>query len=381
MVEPRDASSLTIVFAGGGSGGHLFPALAVDSALRAVRPAAWTKYFCSDRKIDADILTQADVDFEALPSESSARWKTPWRIVLRNWSGYRIAKRRLKELQADCVIGCGGFASVPTVLAAKALGIPILLLEQNLLPGRATRWLSRFADAIYVAFPETLPLLNDQQSKVVVTGNPVRAQIAELRSERSLAVDAEQQLLILGGSLGSETLNTLVAAALPELKSQLQSWKVVHQGGTRDVASLSRAYQQAGIDAQVVSFLTAIETQYRKSSLVVCRAGATTLWELACLGLPAALVPFAGAKDDHQTHNARWFAERGAAVLIATTGTQSPSRTLVTELTPLLTDPHRRRAMADSMFGLGRPDAAREIAHRLLTDVLHYESERSRPRK
>ncbi len=375
-----DAATLTIVFAGGGSGGHLFPALAVDAAIRETCPAAWIKYFCSDRKIDASILNAADADYEALPSESSARWRTPWRIILRNWSGYRLAKSRLRELQADCVIGCGGFASVPTVLAARSLGIPIVLLEQNVLPGRATRWLSRYADAIYTSFPETTDLLNEHGHKVDVTGNPLRPSMVSLRAASVTQELEQQQLLILGGSLGSQTLNALVAPVLIQHKAMLTDWKVVHQAGENDVESLSREYAAAGIDARVVPFLDAIEAEYVRSSLVVCRAGATTLWELACLGLPCVLVPFAGAKDDHQTHNARWFANQGAAELIASNDTPL-SQLLSNSLQQLLTSPEKRLEMASAMHALGRPDAARDIARLLLEKLLQDQVERPRPRK
>ncbi len=378
MAEPRDASSLTIVFAGGGSGGHLFPALAVDAAIREACPSAWIKYFCSDRKIDAAILDRAGADYETIPSESSAHWRRPWRVVLRNWRGYRQAKGRLKELQADCVIGCGGFASVPTVLAARALGIPIVLLEQNVTPGRATRWLARHADAICVSCKDTLELLAKEAHRVEVTGNPVRPAIVRLRESLPIATLSAKQLLILGGSLGSSTLNAQVAPVLASLRDELAGWSVVHQAGAESVESLSVQYRTAGLHARVVPFLESIEQEYVRSSLVICRAGATTLWELACLGLPAILIPFTGAKDDHQSHNARWFADRAAAELV---DAMDAAQSLEERLRKLLASVDERTRIAAAMHALGKPDAAGDIAEHLLNKVLPDHSLRSRPRK
>jgi UDP-N-acetylglucosamine--N-acetylmuramyl-(pentapeptide) pyrophosphoryl-undecaprenol N-acetylglucosamine transferase len=377
----RDESTLTLVFAGGGSGGHLFPALAVDAAIREARPAAWIKYFCSDRKIDSAILDRAGVDFETVPSESSARWRTPWRIVVRNWRGYRMAKLRLKELQPDCVIGCGSFASVPTVLAARSLGIPILLLEQNVTPGRATRWLAKHADAICVSTTETEEFLPREMQRIHVTGNPVRPSIVRLRRAAPIAPGNAKQLLILGGSLGSQTLNAQVAPVLVSLPSELAEWRVVHQSGPEQVDALQAQYNAAGLDARVVPFLDSIEAEYARSDLVVCRSGATTVWELACLGLPAILIPFAGAKDDHQTHNARWFAQRGAAEIIDAQGAPQVTRSLSDSLRRLLALTEDRARLAAAMHALGRPQAADEIVHHLLEVVRVDQSSRSRPRK
>lgn len=359
----RDDATRTIVFAGGGSGGHLFPALAVDAAIRQACPSAWIKYFCSERPIDAAILDKAGADYETLPSESSARWRTPWKIVLRNWRGYRQARLRLKDLEADCVIGCGGFASVPTVLAARSLGIPIALLEQNVTPGRATRWLARYADAIYASFPETADHLGQASNRVEVTGNPVRPAIARLRGTATNR--RPQQILVLGGSLGSRTLNALVAPAVVQCTGLLQGWNIVHQSGAEDVESLAAQYAGSGISARVTPFLDSIESEYVRSSLVICRAGATTLSELACVGLPAVLIPFTGAKDDHQTHNAQWFASRGAAERIDSRQADASER-IVQSIEQLIMSSERCHQMAAAMHSLGRPNAASNIAERVL---------------
>lgn len=352
----------TYVFAGGGSGGHLFPAIAVARELLRRDPEARIVFVGGQRPVDAHILGHETFERRVIRAASSADLRrNPLRFAWRNWRGYREAVRWLRGVQPRVVVGCGGYASVPAALASSRLTIPLVLLEQNVVPGRATSCLARRAAAVCTSFEETTSLL-PAGSRVVVTGNPVRAEIAALAHRgfpftASRAGEGASLLLVLGGSQGAGSVNRGVLEFVAAHRDRLAGWRIVHQTGRHDEADIRTQYAAMGIDAQVYAFITGMTAAYREADVVVSRAGATTLAELACAGLPAVLVPYPGAVRDHQQRNAEVFVRAGAAVC----ATDGSTDELAAGLLPLLMDAGRRAAMSVAAHALARPDATDRV--------------------
>lgn len=370
----------TFLFAGGGSGGHLFPGIAVAEELRLQHPAVRIVFVGSTRAIESKIFEERDFEHRTTPAEPLPMLKrSPVRFLWRNWQACRTAKRLLEQLQPSAVIGLGGFASAHVVWAASRRRIPVILLEPNLIPGRTTRWLSRFASQVCVSYPEILPRLPFAK-RVIVTGNPVRTEIATFNrienSETSLAshLVRKRELLILGGSQGAESLNEAVLAAVLELQSQFRDWTIVHQTGPRQTDFVRRRYEQMGLIATVEPFFRDLPKRYLTATLVVTRAGATTLAELACVGVPMVLVPFPNAADDHQQANAQMFADQQAAVVVKHAArAETTANSLENTLRDLINNSERRTQMSRAARRLARPDAARQVAN-VITESIARDS-------
>lgn len=345
----------TVIFAGGGTGGHLFPGIAVAHELLAREPNARVLFVGSEKPIERDILGRAGFEHVALSSVSPSF--SPTRIfpsLLNNWRAYRQARAIIVRERPSVIVGLGGFASVPPVLAAWRAGVPTILLEQNVVPGKATRWLSRFAEVVCLPWPQAANGL-PRGVKTVVTGNPIRAEIAKLAESAdeprqhdapasdnldgpslTLRVGIETPtLLILGGSQGASSLNTLVLDAFANRRAELAGWRIVHQTGAADLDAIRQRYATLSLNTDVQPFITDMAAAYRDATLVISRAGATTLSEIACAGLPAILIPLPASAHDHQRLNARFFAAHSAALVI------DPSTPLVDSL----------RAALDQLFG------------------------------
>ena len=345
----------TVIFAGGGTGGHLFPGIAVAHELLAREPNARVLFVGSEKPIEWDILGRAGFEHVALSSVSPSF--SPTRIfpsLLNNWRAYRQARAIIVRERPSVIVGLGGFASVPPVLAAWRAGVPTILLEQNVVPGKATRWLSRFAEVVCLPWPQAANGL-PRGVKTVVTGNPIRAEIAKLAESAdearqhdapasdnldgpslTLRVGIETPtLLILGGSQGASSLNTLVLDAFANRRAELAGWRIVHQTGAADLDAIRQRYATLSLNTDVQPFITDMAAAYRDATLVISRAGATTLSEIACAGLPAILIPLPASAHDHQRLNARFFAAHSAALVI------DPSTPLVDSL----------RAALDQLFG------------------------------
>lgn len=365
-------ASRTFLFAGGGTGGHLFPGLAVAEELRRRDPDVRILFAGSGRAIEREILAATGYDHIVLPSESTAVLRRrPWRFAWNTLRALAGARRLLRDARPAVVIGLGGFASVPVVWMAARRGVPTVLLEQNTIPGRATRWLSRRATLVCVSFEETARFL-PQGTHTAVTGNPVRPQIAGLadtpspRDESQSGPDARPILLVLGGSQGATGINDAMMTAAELRREELRGWQIVHQTGPRQVDAVRAQYERLGLSAVVEPFFSDLSEWYRRAMVVVSRAGATTLAELACAGCPAMLVPYPEAVGDHQTHNAQVFAAAGAAVIVPQQSSphitaESLSRALET----LLRAPDTRARMGEAMRRLARPRAADDVARRV----------------
>ncbi|MEX2285647.1 MAG: undecaprenyldiphospho-muramoylpentapeptide beta-N-acetylglucosaminyltransferase [Planctomycetaceae bacterium] len=355
---------LTIVFSGGGTGGHLFPGIAVAEELIA-RDSGYRIVFAgSQREVEHDIVASHGYEHWALPVESSSSlFRSPHRVAWKLWRSYRVAGSLLRRERPACVVGLGGFASVPVALAARRLGIPIVLLEQNVVPGRATSLLSRLATSVCFSFPETTGTLATRPN-ARVTGNPVRRSIAALtNTSTDLSESSPPTLLILGGSQGAIAVNDATFAAARNLSIPLAGWRIVHQTGRQDAERVRRCYDELRIDAIVEPFFTDLVDWLRSASVVVSRAGATTLAELACAGCPTVLIPYPGSIGDHQRANARVFAAAGAARIVEQADSvHETAAALARQLQPLLVDATLRESMSIAMRALARPHAARAVA-------------------
>ena len=367
----------TFLLAGGGTGGHLFPGIAIAAELRRRDPLAKMVFVGSTRSIEATIVAEQGLEHRMLSVEPLPMLKrNPFRFLYRNWQACRAATRLLQELSPAAVIGLGGYASAPLVWAASRRRIPVVLIEQNVIPGRTTRWLSRYAQQLCVSFPETISQLT-RARHATVTGNPVRAEIAALLDRSSVvsvvttaekipaenSSTAPRELLILGGSQGADSLNAAVFAALPKLAAALSDWKIVHQTGPRDVEKARRVYEELGLTAEVAPFFHEMSALYRRASLVISRSGATTLAVLACAGTAMVLLPYPFAADDHQRANAQVFLDQHAALIVE--HVEPPQRTadqLEAALRSLLDDADRRTAMGRAATELAHPRAAEQIA-------------------
>jgi UDP-N-acetylglucosamine--N-acetylmuramyl-(pentapeptide) pyrophosphoryl-undecaprenol N-acetylglucosamine transferase len=352
--------SIHIVFSGGGTGGHLFPGLAVAERLSEEIANLRVTFAGSGKPFEQKHVASAGFEYLALPCRPLPRKAgEAVSFIVENLAGYFAARRCLKDERVDAVVGLGGYASVPMGRAAARTGTPLVLLEQNVVPGRATQWLAKKADLICTSYPETEEHLLGH-CPVRCTGNPVRRDFLRFRGNRT---DAARQLVVLGGSGGALAINENVPRALYKLRDQLTGWKIIHQTGESGCRATQLLYKKLAIEAAVLPFLHEIPRQLQSADLVVCRAGGTTLAELATVGAPAVLIPYPNAKDDHQRKNATVFAQAGAASIVEEP--VAPGRlddALVEKLQPLFSDAEKRREMSAAMALLARPHAAADVA-------------------
>ncbi len=356
----------TYFFAGGGSGGHLFPGIALAEELCRRDPQSRIHFLGSERAIENTILASTPFAHHALPVEPLSKLrKTPFQFLRRNWSAWSNTQKLFVEHSPDWVIGLGGFISVPAVWSAHRRRVPILLLEQNAISGAATRWLAKTATHITLSFDQARQRL-PQQVPVVFTGNPLRSNLVQAAKTVTKS-QAHRTLLILGGSQGAESLNHAVSQALGQVRGLLSGWRVVHQAGAGRVADLDSEYRRQQIPAFVAEFFPNMAEQYAAADLVISRSGATTLAEIACFGCPALLVPYPFAADQHQRANAQVFVDRDAAVMVEQSrNPHETARKLCSSLSLLLTDCVRRDVMCQAAKALARPNAAQQVADLLL---------------
>ncbi len=358
-------TGLSVVIAGGGTGGHVYPGLAVAREIRRVAPDARVTFAGTVRGLEATVVPAEGfpLDYVRSAGLKGQSWALRLRGALLILPGFVDAWRIISARRPQVVVGVGGYSSGPVVLAARLRGVRTMVLEQNVAPGLTNRLLARVVDAAAVAHEETLTYFHHGG---FVSGNPVRASFLAAAGDagRAAGPGAPPRLLVLGGSQGARVLNTAVAAAVPILVRRLAGLDVVHQTGRRDRDETTAAYQRAGVMVRVEPFLDDVAGEMAAADLVVSRAGATTLAELAAVGRPAILVPFAAATDDHQRRNARAYVEAGAAV---TLDERDLSGERLADLAAaLFGDRAQLLAMGRAMRQLARPDAAQRIVARIL---------------
>lgn len=346
-----------VMIMAGGTGGHVFPGLAVAEALRARSVGVvWlgTRRGLESRLVPAQGIEIEWISIAGLRGKGAGAWlAAPFRLALALGQALAALRRR----KPSAVIGLGGFVSGPGGVAARLTGRPLLIHEQNAVAGTANRALARFASRIYEAFPGSFPA----RLRAECVGNPVRESIAALPPPARRFADREgarPRLLVLGGSQGARALNRVLPDALARLDAAARP-VVRHQAGV-SVAETEAAYRQAGVEARVDAFIDDMAEAYGWADFVVARAGALTISELAAAGLGALLVPYPHATDDHQSRNAAHMAEAGAAIAIPER--ELDAERLARELAPLTGDRARLLAMAEAARRMARPGAAERLA-------------------
>ncbi|MFK8017475.1 MAG: undecaprenyldiphospho-muramoylpentapeptide beta-N-acetylglucosaminyltransferase [Gammaproteobacteria bacterium] len=348
----------SVLIMAGGTGGHVFPALAVANELR--RRAIDVTWLGTRRGLEARVVPAADIVIDWIDVSGvrgkgvSAKLMSGLRLVRAVVQALRIVARRRPAV----VLGMGGFASGPGGLAAWLLRRPLVIHEQNSVAGLTNRVLSRFSKRVLCAFPGSFKSGRD----TTVVGNPVRAAIAQCADEPIRDINTPPRLLVLGGSQGAQALNRLVPGALATL-APAQRPEVWHQTGVKTVDAARAAYQNASLDVRLDTFIDDMADAYRWADLVLCRAGALTVSELAMVGVASILVPFPYAVDDHQTGNAAFLKEAGAAFIVAE---RELNETRLAELLgDTLARPEVLQDMARRARALAKPTAVQDV-----TDVL-----------
>jgi len=344
----------TILIMAGGTGGHIFPGLAVAAEMRA---AGWDVVWMGAKGGMEERLVPPHGHRTAWIRARAARGKglvqkllLPANLLFSFWESARHIRRE----KPDVVLGLGGYVAFPGGMMASLLNRPLALHEQNAIAGLANRVLATVADRTMVAFPGAL-------KGAEWTGNPVRAEIAALPGpeERFRGRGGPLRLLVVGGSLGAQALNEALPKALALLQEKVF---VVHQAGEKHLEALKEGYRRAGVEGELVAFIQDMAQRYAEADLVVCRAGAVTIAELSAGGVASVLVPFPHAVDDHQSANARFLADKGAALLVQ-------QRDLTPErLAALIGSLDRAKLldMANKARALGKPDAAKVVARRCM---------------
>jgi UDP-N-acetylglucosamine--N-acetylmuramyl-(pentapeptide) pyrophosphoryl-undecaprenol N-acetylglucosamine transferase len=357
-----------IAFAGGGTGGHLFPGLAVAEAARRSGVAESIVFFGAARGIESRVIPRTEYDLVAQRLEG-LRGSSPTAAVRALWLLARAvaaARRELRRRQVEVVVGLGGYASTAAVLAAVLSRIPVVLLEQNREPGLANGLFARFAAAVCTSFADTAEGL--PRARGHWTGNPVRAELEDAFATRPKSRDA---LLIFGGSAGAVSINRAVLAALEKLLADgsvaLPS-RIIHQAGAHGIDEVRAAYSALPLDAEILEFIEDMAAAYAATRIAVCRAGATTIAELTATGTPAILIPFPHAAA-HQLANAQALEKEGAAIVIP--DDPETADCLARELGRLLASPERLDSRAAAAARAGRPGAARrvlEVVEKVVTE-------------
>jgi UDP-N-acetylglucosamine--N-acetylmuramyl-(pentapeptide) pyrophosphoryl-undecaprenol N-acetylglucosamine transferase len=356
-------AQLRILIAGGGTGGHVIPALAVARVLKE-RHGAEVLLVGTARGLESRLVPEAGfqlrlIDVGPLKSVSLAiRLRTLWQLPASVFE----CKRILREFGAGAVLGVGGYASGPAMLAALWLKVPTMVYEPNAMPGLANRLVGKRVARAAINFPAAARWFRNAE----VTGVPVRQEFFSLPAPAAPPI-APPHLLVFGGSLGARTFNTHLPKLMPALLDAVPGLTVLHQCGERHEAATLEAYTASGADParwQVRPFLTDMAAEFARAHLILSRSGATTVAEEAGAGKPALLVPFAAATDDHQRRNAEAMVEAGAAVMVEEKELETPGR-LLAALTGLLNDPERLEAMSAAARTQAHPGAAERIADRL----------------
>ena len=344
-----------ILIMAGGTGGHVFPALAIAESLRKQNIAVC--WLGTRRGLEARVVPAAKIEIKYI-SISGIRGKglfsllgAPFKITLAVWQSMRI----LFALRPVAVIGMGGFVTGPAGVAAWLLRIPLLIHEQNTIAGLTNRWLARLATLVMEAFAGTFP----HNYHAIATGNPLRADIMALHAPK--IVHKPLRVLVVGGSLGAQVLNEVVPLALQQVLGEITVW---HQTGTTQLAVTQKAYHDATFTARVDEFIENMASAYEWADVVICRAGALTISELAQVGIASILVPYPYAVDDHQTSNARFLAARGGAILLPQP--QFSVEKLTKLMTELYNQPTRLQTMAIAAKRCATPTAVQQIINLIL---------------
>src|SRR5258706_2320745 len=371
-----ELSSKTIIMAGGGTGGHLYPGIAVAESLRRIAPELRCLFLCTTREIDRVILEPTGFEFIPQPIER------PHRSIgglLKFWRSWRetkeLVRKTLKERQPASVVGLGGYAAGVAVRLAADQKIPTALIKPDVIPGKANQYLMKHAAAVCCQFEETREhVSSSRRSKLRVTGCPIRADFASLptraQAAQNLGLDpALSTLTITGASQGAATINDALPPTLAQIK--MQGWQILHLSGRSHAEAVRAGYRTYKLPAPVIDFTPAMADVWAASDPAGSRSGASTCAELTACGVPSILMPYPFHKDQHQRLNAQVLADAGAAVLLDDLrDARKNAEKLLPLLAPLIHDADRRKAMAEAARALGKPGAADAVAQ-VITDLIN----------
>jgi len=359
-------------FAGGGTGGHIYPAIAVAEKMLKIQSGVKLHFFCSPRYIDSQILHKTSFSYKSLPVRGFSLM--PDKLIRFCYSlveSYLIAKRAISQSDTAAVIGIGGFVSVPACLAAHKLGVPVVLLNTDIVPGRANRVIARWADKIFVQFEDTTRCFGKNGAKVDVVGCPLRSGFESSQTREvieHLGLDRQKKtLLITGASSGSRSINQAVYSLLEKLDTFADRWQIVHLTGRKNFDDVREKYAGVKINHKVWDYCDEMPALLSTVDLVVGRSGAVSVAEYAVAGIPSICIPYPHHRDRHQQLNAGKLVEAGAAVIVddlPKKGDLAPRLWVVLE--ELMKDDEKRGKMAENCKTVANTQAAAKIAEQLL---------------
>ena len=359
-------------FAGSGTGGHIYPAIAVAEKIIKLQADAEIHFFVSTRSIDAQILSKTDFKYTQLPARGfSIRPDKLIGFCTSFFKSCRIAKRIITESEQPIVIGIGGFVAAPVCLAGHKLKIPVALLNVDIVPGRANKIIARWANEIFVQFEDTAERFAKYRAKVNVVSCPLRSGFENPEPDRvksKLGLErGKRTLVITGGSSGSQNINEAVCSLLEKLSVFSRDWQIVHLAGESNFGEVQKKYANAKISAKVLGYYDDMANLLSAADLVIGRSGAVSVAEYAAAGVPSICMPYPYHKDKHQYLNAGKLVEAGAAVIVDDLpDAKDRAGWLWEELEELMKDDEKRKKMKKSCEKIANKDAALKIAERLM---------------
>ena len=357
---------LRLIVSGGGTGGHLFPGIAVAETFLAYAPANKVLFIGTERHTDMRVLAGRNFQTASISSQGlkgktvGARIKSmcqlPFSLI--------AARKLIVRFKPDLVLGVGGYVTGPVLLAARLMGIATCIQEQNSVPGLANRIIGKFVDRIFISFPQSKRYFS--RGKCMLSGNPVRKELLDLIRLPEKKDDVRKTLLVLGGSLGAHKVNILVVEALERVKVKLlDTFRVIHQTGKDDEKKVSQEYSRIGLDAEVAAFFDDMAYVYKEADVIISRAGATTLAEMTVLAKPMILIPYPYAADDHQRKNGQFLVEEGAARMFVQDDLDP--KELAEEIMEIFSNGEKRKRMVEAARRVGKPDAVDVIVKEIVT--------------
>ncbi|MHC4132900.1 MAG: UDP-N-acetylglucosamine--N-acetylmuramyl-(pentapeptide) pyrophosphoryl-undecaprenol N-acetylglucosamine transferase [Planctomycetota bacterium] len=365
-------SSRTFYFAGGGTGGHIYPAIAVAEKIVELDSSAKVHFFISNRDIDSQILSKTNFAYSLLPAVGlTLNPKGFNNFIKLFFKSCRIARKVISEAENPVVIGAGGFVAAPVCRAGHTLKVPVKLLNVDIVPGRANKLAAHWADEVFMQFEETAKYFTQKGLKVTVTGCPIRSAFNNPRSETAISDLGLQQdkkiLLITGASSGSQSINETICLLLDKLTDFTNDWQIVHLTGAGNYEDVKNKYINAKIDSKILNYYDDMPNLLSAADLVIGRSGAVSVAEYAAASVPSICLPYPYHKDRHQYLNAEKLVKAGAAVVVDDLpDAEERSAWLWEELERLLKDEEERGKMAESANQVANIDAASEIAQILL---------------
>ncbi len=372
MTEINRVKPKTVMFAGGGTGGHIYPAIAIAEKLKNLDSSVKIYFLVSERAIDSEILSKTDFGFTKLPAVGlSVRPVGLLRFFKTYFTSRKIVEKLLGDTENAVMVGVGGFVAAPACHAAYRKKVPVKLVNVDFIPGKANKFIAKFSDEIYTFFDETSPFFGKNAHKTRAFGCPLRGKFANPDAQKArdeIGIDfAKKTLLITGASSGSARINETICSLAPELAGYADTWQIVHLTGKQNYQQVVQAWGEPVISVKVLDYYHDLPNLLAASDLLIGRSGAVSVAEYAAAGVPSICMPYPHHADMHQYLNASKLVEVGAAVIVDDVADAIDRRGWLWEvLEPLLKDDSARNEMKAGCAQVARPDAAENIAKQIL---------------